>query len=95
MTRFEEFQALTMEWQAAKQVTALAQLNLDLKMNSFLTGLGDPPTLEEQMAVDSYRFAESEKRVALDIFIYEYIEKSLQNVEEHMAFPKDVMSLLH
>lgn len=95
MTRLEEFQALTLEWQTAKQNTAIAQLNFDLKMNGFLTGLGDPPPLEDQMAIDSLRFTESEKRVALDIFIYEYIEEFPRVSEEGEAFPRDILSLLH
>ena len=75
MDRRDEFQLLTGAWQQAKQATALAQMALDLKINGFLFGFGEPPTIDEQNEVDNLRASETECRQAMDEFVWEAMQE--------------------
>jgi hypothetical protein len=82
MDRLDEFQRLTQEWQQAKQAAALAQMALDLKISSFLSGFGEPPTITEQDTMDNLRACEAERRLAMDEFVWEAIQESLSSAYE-------------
>jgi hypothetical protein len=73
MHRLDEFQRLSAEWQEAKQATAMAQMALDLKISSFLSGFGAPPTIDEQDLVDNLRAKERELRGYMDEFVFSCI----------------------
>ena len=75
MDRRDEFKLLTEAWQQAKQATALAQMALDLKINGFLFGFGEPPTIDEQNEVDNLRACETECRQAMDEFVWEAMQE--------------------
>lgn len=73
MHKIDEFQRLSAEWQEAKQATAMAQMTLDLKISSFLSGFGAPPTIDEQDLVDNLRAKERELRGYMDEFVFSCI----------------------
>jgi len=78
MNKLDEFQRLATEWQEAKQATAMAQMALDLKISSFLSGFGAVPTIAEQNLVDNLRALEAELRVNMDEFVFNCITGEAQ-----------------
>ena len=81
MDRRDEFRRLTAQWQQAKQAAALAQMALDLKISSFLSGFGEPPTIDEQNEVDNLRAREAECRLGMDEFVWEAMQEVLPTAQ--------------
>lgn len=76
MNSIEQYQHLCEEWRKARNATSMAQMSLDMMIDSFLCGFGSAPKLRDQDRVDNLRAIEVEKRLALDEFAYEFLSSN-------------------
>lgn len=71
MSSLARFSKLASEWQLAREAAVLKQLAMDLKMNNYLSGNGNPPARSEQREIEELRRIEAIKRKEMDEFIAE------------------------